>query len=71
MKIDMFPSLVVGGIVVILASIGPISGNYQISMQDLLLCFLWGGLLSGLAHWAIVSASPLFGCSGIDIIYII
>ena len=57
-EIDMFPSLVVGGIVVILASIVPISGDYQISMQDLLLCFLWGGLLSGLAHWAIVSASP-------------
>ncbi len=55
--LDMLPSLIIGGLIVIAASIVPSIGSFAISFHDLALCILWGAVLSGLAHWAIVASS--------------
>lgn len=55
--IDMLPSLLVGGLFVIVVSLVVSFDNLSISWRDMLLCFLLGGILSGFGHWVFVVAS--------------
>lgn len=55
--IDMMPSLLVGGVVVILVSLVFSYDDLSVSWRDLALCFLLGGVLSGFGHWVFVIAS--------------
>lgn len=55
--IDMLPSLLVGGMFVIIVSLVVSFDDLSISWRDLLLCFLLGGIVSGFGHWVFVVAS--------------
>ncbi|MFK5980082.1 MAG: DMT family transporter [Rhizobiaceae bacterium] len=55
--IDMLPSLLVGGIFVIVVSLVVSFDDLAISWRDMLLCFLLGGVVSGFGHWVFVIAS--------------
>ena len=48
---DMLPTLLVSGLVIMIVTLFMRIGDLGISLHDLLLCFLWGGLLSGIANW--------------------
>jgi drug/metabolite transporter (DMT)-like permease len=56
-QIDMLPTLLVSGMIIALVSLALRVGDLGISLHDLLLCFLWGGVLSGLATWPFIVAS--------------
>lgn len=55
--IDMLPTLLVSGAILLLVSLAVKFDDLGISLHDLLLCFLWGGLLSGMANWMFIMAS--------------
>lgn len=54
---DMLPTVIVAGLVVLSFSLFQSGGSLSISQRDLLLCLVWGGLLSASAHWFLVIAS--------------
>ena len=56
-RIDMLPTLLVSGAIVALVSGAARLGDLGISPRDLLLCLVWGGLLSGFANWMFIFAA--------------
>ena len=56
-EIDMKPTLLVSGAIIALAAFAARFDDLGVSLNDLLLCFLWGGVLSGLANGMFVVAS--------------
>ncbi len=56
-QIDMLPTLLVSGLIIALVSLALRVNDLGISLHDLLLCFLWGGVLSGVANWTFIVAS--------------
>lgn len=56
-RIDMMPTVLVSGVIIALIALPVRLGDLGISLNDLLLCFLWGGVLSGFANWMFINAS--------------
>ena len=56
-QIDMKPTLLVSGVIIALAAFAARFDDLGVPLNDLLLCFLWGGVLSGLANGMFVVAS--------------
>ena len=54
--IDMLPAVLVSAILIAIVSIIVRIDALAISLNDLLLCFLWGGVLAGLSNWMFVTA---------------
>ena len=49
-NIDMLPTNIVSGFLVIIVSFVVSLGNMKVPIQEILLCFLWGGVLSGFVN---------------------
>ncbi len=49
-NINMLPTNMVSGILIIFVTLIVSIGNMKIPIQEILLCFLWGGLLSGFVN---------------------
>ena len=56
-RVDMLPALIVSGVIIIVASSLWRWGAFDLSMRDILLCFLLGGVLAGLGNALFVTAS--------------
>ncbi|MEM1421807.1 MAG: DMT family transporter [Pseudomonadota bacterium] len=56
-QIDMLPTLIVSGVIILIVSGVWRWGRFDLSTQDILLCFLLGGVLSGFANALFVAAS--------------
>ena len=56
-QVDMLPTLLVSGFIIALVAVLARLDDLGISPRDLLLCILWGGVLSGLANWTFIVAS--------------
>ena len=56
-NIDMIPTLLISGIIIAVVSFILNSGNLTIPLQDVLLYFLWGGLLSGFVNIVFIYAA--------------
>ena len=56
-RIDMLPTLLVSGCLIMLISFAIRFHDLAIPWRDIWLCFLWGGLLSGFANWTFIIAS--------------
>ena len=55
--IEMLPALMVSGCIIIVISLALSWGDLAIPLRDILLCFLLGGILSGLANALFIAAS--------------
>ena len=49
-NIDMMPVNLISGVLVLIVSFVFSLGNLNVPIQDILLCFLWGGVLTGFAN---------------------
>ena len=56
-SVDMLPTLLVSGALIALISLAVRFDDLGISLKDMLLCFLWGGVLSGFANGTFIIAS--------------
>lgn len=56
-RIDMLPTLLVSGLIIGLAGLLMRGDDLAIPLNDILLSFLWGGLLSGFANWTFIIAT--------------
>lgn len=54
---DMLPTLLISSLFIIIVSLIMQADDLSISVRDLLLSFIWGGLLSGVANWGFIYAS--------------
>ena len=55
--VDMLPTLLVSGAIIAAVSLIARWDDLGVSLHDLLLCILWGGVLSGIANWLFIVAS--------------
>lgn len=55
--IDMLPTLLVSGLLIAVIALVVRADDLAIPLHDILLCFLWGGLLSGFANWTFIIAT--------------
>jgi len=56
-RIDMLPTMLVSAAIIALVALAVRFDDLGITMKDLLLCLLWGGVLSGFANWMFIVAS--------------
>ena len=56
-KIDMLPANMLSGCLVIIVSFIVSLGNMKVPIQEILLCFLWGGVLSVFANSVFIFAT--------------
>ncbi len=56
-QVNMLPTLVLSGMLIIALSLAVRWGDLAISSKDILLCFLWGGVLSGVGNALFIVAS--------------
>ncbi|HEX9768844.1 MAG TPA: DMT family transporter [Kiloniellales bacterium] len=56
-RVDMLPTILVSAAIIALVSLAVRLDDLGITLRDLLLCLLWGGLLSGVANWMFIVAS--------------
>lgn len=54
---EMLPVLLISALVIIVAAALVRAGDLRISAHDLILCLIWGGLLTGTAHWLFILSS--------------
>ncbi|MDH3714829.1 MAG: DMT family transporter [Gammaproteobacteria bacterium] len=55
--VDMYPVLLVATVCVFVVAGSVRFGDWAIPWHDVALCFLWGGVLSGIANWMFIVAS--------------
>ena len=56
-NIDMMPVNLISGVLTIIVSFVISLGNINVPIQDILLCFLWGGVLMGFVHSVFIFAT--------------
>jgi len=56
-NIDMMPVNLISGVLVLIVSFVFSLGNINVPIQDILLCFLWGGVLTGFANSVFIFAT--------------
>ncbi len=56
-RIDMLPTMLVSAAIIALVSLAVRWDDLGLTLNDLLLCLLWGGVLSGFANWMFIVAS--------------
>jgi len=55
--VDMYPVLLVSAPCIVLVAAVMRFGDWVIPWHDVMLCFLWGGVLTGVANWMFIVAS--------------
>ena len=56
-NIDMMPVNLISGVLTLIVSFVISLGNINVPIQDILLCFLWGGVLMGFVHSVFIFAT--------------
>ncbi len=56
-QVDMLPSLLVSSVIILVLALIMRWGDLGITLKDILLCFLWGGILSGIGNALFIFAS--------------
>ena len=56
-NVDMLPTLVVSSVIILVVSLAARYNDLVISPRDMVLCFIWGAILSGFANWVFIIAS--------------
>lgn len=56
-RTDMMPTLLVSATIIAIVAFLVRMDNLAITLHDLLLCLLWGGVLSGVANWMFIIAA--------------
>lgn len=55
--VDMYPVALVSTLGIMLVAAIARVGNWAIPWHDIVLCFFWGSVITGLAHWMFIAAS--------------
>ena len=55
--VDMLPTLIVSSLIIMTAGAVVSGGQLDVPLRDIVLCLLWGGVLSGFANWMFIVAS--------------
>ena len=55
--INMIPTVLVSGAIVVLIALAMRFDDLGITLRDVGLCFIWGGVLAGFANWGFIVAS--------------
>ncbi|MGR3914452.1 MAG: DMT family transporter [Gammaproteobacteria bacterium] len=68
---EMLPVLLVSALCLMLVSALAQAGDLAISRRDMILSFLWGGLLSGVAEWMFIYASRHIAAAEVTLVILL
>ncbi len=69
--VEMLPALFISGTLIALVALIMRWGDLGISLHDLALCFLWGGVLSGIANALFIAASKHLAAAELTLIMLL
>ena len=64
-NLDMVPTLLAAGLLIIFITFFITFDNFRIPIKELLLCFLWGGVLSGFVNYIFIYATRFLYASSV------
>ena len=56
-NIDMMPASLISAVLIVIVSFVICIGNINVPIQDIFLCFIWGGVLMGFVHSVFIFAT--------------
>jgi len=68
---EMLPTLILSAVFIMLIALVAKYGDLYIPLRDLLLCFLWGAVLSGLVNWMFIIASRHLAAAEVTLIMLL
>ena len=63
--VDMLPTILIGGIIILSVTFFISLGNLSIPLNEIFLCFLWGGVLSGCVNYIFIYATRFLYASSV------
>ena len=63
--VDMLPTILIGGIIILSVTFFISLGNLRIPLNEIFLCFLWGGVLSGCVNYIFIYATRFLYASAV------
>ncbi len=70
-SINMLPATAIGSLIAMVVAAFMVSGELQISLHDLMICFAWGAIISSAGHFLVVSASRHLGGAELTLLLLI
>jgi len=63
--VDMLPTILIGGIIILSVTFFISLGSLRIPLNEIFLCFLWGGVLSGCVNYIFIYATRFLYASSV------
>ena len=63
--VDMLPTILIGGLIILSFTFFISLGNLSIPLNEIFLCFLWGGVLSGCVNYIFIHATRYLYASSV------
>jgi len=70
-SVNMLPATAVGSLIAVLVAALATSGDLQVPMRDLVICFAWGAIISSAGHFLVVSSSRHLGGAELTLLILI
>jgi len=70
-RVEMLPALLIASVLIIAVSLPVTGGDLALPMNDILLCLLWGGCLSGFVNWTFIVASRHLAAAELTLLMLI
>ncbi len=70
-SINMLPATAVGSLIAAMVAVFATSGDLQVSMHDLAICFTWGAVISSAGHFLVVTSSRHLGGAELTLLILI
>lgn len=70
-SVNMLPATAVGSLIAVLVAALATSGDLQVSLRDLMICFGWGAIISSAGHFLVVASSRHLGGAELTMLILI
>ncbi len=67
----MLPATAVGSLIAATVAVFATSGDLQVSTHDLVICFIWGAVISSVGHFLVVTSSRHLGGAELTLLILI
>ncbi|MCP4049054.1 MAG: DMT family transporter [Gammaproteobacteria bacterium] len=70
-SVNMLPATAIGSLIAAMVAVFVTIGDLQVSMHDLVICFVWGAVISSVGHFLVVTSSRHLGGAELTLLILI
>ena len=70
-SVNMLPATAIGSLIALLVAAVMTSGDIQVPLRDLMICFFWGAIISSTGHFLVVTSSRYLGGAELTLLILI